>query len=107
MSEPRGDRCTQRKLGLGFGDVLDVNGLLIHDGPTRDRITIDRIREPAIARATGPVNSDGPELTSLDQQKNCVGRLAQPPGAYHDWIEDWLELCRGRGDHAQDLARGC
>ena len=43
VPEPDGNRRADRELGLGVGEVLDVNRPGVHDGSTGHPATVDRI----------------------------------------------------------------
>ncbi len=75
MPDPGGNRCAEGELGLGVGEVLDVNGPGVHNGPAGNPATVDRIREPG-ALVHGAVKSGHPELIPFDEQEKGVRRLA-------------------------------
>jgi len=105
VPESSGDRAAKGKLGLGVGEVFDVNRRDVHDGSAGHPAAVDRIRESDGDSFHGrTVTGDDPELILLDEQQHGVRGLAEPAGRRDERIEHGLQICLGGRDHPEDLA---
>jgi hypothetical protein len=80
VAEPYGDILAEGKVGLGIGEVLDVNSSGVDDSSPSHPATLDWIREPNDFRFHVAVTSGHPELISFDEQECSVRGLAEPAG---------------------------
>jgi hypothetical protein len=101
-------------LGLDL-NVRDVNGPRVQHRAAADRSTVKRKGVPAygpqragngrsVVDRTVMSRHDEPIVTA--EKKARVVRFAQPGRALHHRVKHGLDVGRGAGDHAKDLARG-
>src|SRR5262249_59936383 len=92
---------------VGFrGDVVNVDGAAIDDGPARYGLPRDRERLGERNRAgPRPMPCRNTQDVPVDAGNYDVRSLTEPGGILNDRLEHRSEVCGRARDHMQDLSR--